>query len=586
MLGGMLVAEVYNSDVMADVLRRLGLRYVVVSPGSSFRGLHESLVNHLGNRAPEMILALHEEHAVAIAHGYARVTEEPLAVIVHCNVGVMHASMAIYNAWCDRAPMLILGGSGPLDSERRRTPVDWLHAAVDQGATVRNFTKWDDQPLSIKGTVESFLRGFQLATSAPKAPVYITLDQRLQEEKHESFDIPPVERFAPGAPPMPDVSSIEVAVRMLAQAKFPIMLCGRVSRRTDDWARRIELAESLGAVVFTDFKVAASFPIDHPLHGPDPSIVFTGPDGVDLLKRADVILSLDWWDQATLFKQCWPDGNVSAKVIRFSLDSYLHRGWTRDHLGLSPVDVDILSAPDRAVPLLLDGLKASDGLKRGAQERRAARERQGRHIVRKRPLSDDPEAIGLWDIGEALNAALQSEEFSLVRAPLGWQASSLPIRHPLDYLGADGAAGIGGAPGMSVGSAIALKGTGRIPVAVFGDGEFLMASTALWTASSVEAPMLTIIANNRGYYIDEQHQAVTSHARGRPKETAGIGQRFRAPEIDLVAMAKAQGFAAPAPVDRLSDLPKAVREGVAAVKQGGCYFIDVRIVPDYLGFPH
>lgn len=582
----MLVAEVYNSDAMADVLHRLGLRYVVVSPGSSFRGLHESLVNHLGSRTPEMILALHEEHAVAIAHGYARVTEEPLAVVVHCNVGVMHASMAVYNAWCDRAPMLILGGSGPLDSERRRTPVDWLHAAVDQGATVRNFTKWDDQPLSVKGTVESFLRGFQLATSAPKAPVYITLDQRLQEEKHEGFDIPPVERFAPGAPPTPDVSSIAAAVRLLAQAKFPIMLCGRVSRSTDDWARRIELAESLGAVVFTDFKVAASFPTDHPLHGPDPSIVFTGPDGVDLLKRADVILSLDWWDQATLFKQCWPDGNVSAKVIRCSLDSYLHRGWTRDHLGLSPVDINILSAPDRAVPLLLDGLKASDGLERRARERRAARERQGRHIVRKRPLSDDPEAIGLWDIGEALNAALQSEDFSLVRAPLGWQASSLPIRHPLDYLGADGAAGIGGAPGMSVGSAIALKGTGRVPVAVFGDGEFLMAPTALWTASSVEAPMLIVIANNRGYYIDEQHQAVTSQARGRPKETAGIGQRFQAPEIDIVAIAKAQGFAAPAPVDRLSDLPNAVREGVAAVKQGGRYFIDVRIIPDYLGFPH
>ncbi len=577
---------IINSDVMADVIRRLGFRYVVVSPGSSFRGLHESLVNHLDNRSPEMILALHEEHAVAIAHGYARVTEEPLAVVVHCNVGVMHASMAVYNAWCDRMPMLILGGTGPLDSERRRTPVDWLHAVVDQGATIRSFTKWDDQPLSLKGTVEALLRGFQLSTSAPKAPVYITLDQRLQEDRHEPFELPAVGRFAPAAPPMPDEAAIRAAAELLEQARFPVILCGRVSRSPQDWERRVELAETLGAVVFTDFKVAASFPTAHPLHGPDPSIVFTGPDGVELLRQADVILSLDWWDQATLFKQCWPDGPVPAKVIRCSLDSYLHRGWTRDHLGLSPVDIDISCAPDRAVPLLLESLRASGTLQGRAAERRKAREKEGRRIVRKHPLGDDPQAIGLWDIGETLRNALGDTPFSLVRAPLGWQASSLPISHPLDYLGADGAAGIGGAPGMSVGAAIALKGTGRIPVAVFGDGEFLMAPTALWTASSVDAPMLVVIANNRGYYIDEQHQAVTAKTRGRAVETAGIGQRFDGPEIDLVALAKAQGFSAPEPVRHLADLAGAIRLGVDAVKRGGRHFIDVRITPDYVGFPH
>jgi thiamine pyrophosphate-dependent acetolactate synthase large subunit-like protein len=578
--------EAFNSDVMADVLSRLGFRYIVVAPGSSFRGLHESLVNHLGNRTPEMILALHEEHAVAIAHGYARVTEEPLAVVVHCNVGVMHASMAVYNAWCDRVPMMILAGTGPLDSERRRTPVDWLHAAIDQGATVRPFTKWDDQPLSIKATVESLLRGFQLSTSAPKAPVFITLDQRLQEDRHQPFALPPAERFAPGAQPEPDRAAVDAAARLLASASNPALLCGRVSRREDDWARRIELAEMLGATVFTDFKVGASFPTDHPLHGPDPSIVFTGADGVEMLKRADVILSLDWWDQATLFKQVWPDGQVPAKVIRCSLDSYLHRGWTRDHLGLSPVDIDILAAPDRVVPPLLERLKADSGLAKRAAERRAVREKEGRHIVRKRPLGGDAQAIGLWDIGEALDSALCGERFSLVRAPLGWQASSLPIRHPLDYLGADGAAGIGGAPGMSVGSALALKESGRIPVAVFGDGEFLMAPTALWSASSVDAPLLVIIANNRGYYIDEQHQAVTSKARGRSVETAGVGQRIQGPDVDLGAIARAQGFTAPPPVQRLADLAAAVKAGVAEVKQGGRCFLDVRITPDYLGFPH
>jgi thiamine pyrophosphate-dependent acetolactate synthase large subunit-like protein len=332
--------------------------------------------------------------------------------------------------------------------------------------------------------------------------------------------------------------------------------------------------------------VAAAFPTDHPLHGPDPSIVFTSTDGVELIRRADVILSLDWWDQATLFKQAWPDGDVRAKVIRCSIDSYLHRGWTRDHLGLSPVDLDILAEPDRLLPPLLEQLDERPGLSGRAQARLAERRRAGRNIVRKRPLSDDPEAIGLWDIGEALRHALDGSSFCLMRAPLGWQASALPITHPLDYLGADGAAGIGGAPGMSVGSALALKGTGRMAVAVIGDGEFLMAPTALWTAASMHIPMLMIVANNRGYYIDEQHQEVTSRSRHRPTQTAGVGQRIVDPDIDLTAIARAQGFEATRPVQRLSELREAVLHGVAAVERGASYFIDVRIVPDYLGFPH
>lgn len=579
----------WNSDTIAQLLRDIGIDYVAICPGSSFRGLHESLVNHLGNAQPEMLLCLHEEAAVAIAHGYARVTGKPLGVIVHCNVGIMHATMAVYNAWCDRMPMLILGGSGPLDSVRRRTPIDWLHSVSDQAALVRSYVKWDDTPLSPKAAIESILRGYQMATTAPKAPVYITLDQRLQEDSFpHARDLKPVpERFRAPASPAPDPALIEQAADLLLSAESPVILAGRVSRDEKAWQERLKLAEFLGARVLTDLKVAGAFPTDHPLHGPDPAIAFSPEDGVAIIRDADVILSLDWWDQATLFRQAWGEANVSATVIRCSIDTFIHRGWTRDHMGLTAVDVDILAEPDRVVPQLLRELEqnAGDQFRCAAAKRLSACRAKKREPEAVRLVTGSSDAIGLWDIGTALGEALGGKPFCLMRAPLGWHVSALPIRHPLDYLGADGAAGIGGAPGMAVGSALALRGSGRVPVAVFGDGDYLMGITALWTAAHHRIPMLIVIANNAGYYIDEQHQVTTSLARNRPAETASIGQRISDPEIDILAMAKAQGFEGTGPVRKRSELSPAIETGIAAVGRGESYLIDVRIQPDYEGYP-
>ncbi|MBI1201054.1 MAG: thiamine pyrophosphate-binding protein [Rhodopseudomonas sp.] len=579
----------WNSDTIAELLRDIGLDYVAICPGSSFRGLHESLVNRLGNVRPEMLLCLHEEHAVAIAHGFARVTGKPMGVVVHCNVGLMHAAMAVYNAWCDRMPVMVLGGIGPVDSVRRRTPIDWLHSVSDQAALVRNYVKWDDQPLSAKAAVESILRGHQMACTAPKAPVYITLDQRLQEDSlaHAKDIKPKASRFVAPPSPAADPALVESAARLLLNARSPVILAGRVSRDETAWAERVKLAEMLGARVLTDLKVAGAFPTDHPLHGPDPAIAFTPDDGVAIMRDADVILSLDWWDQATLFKQAWGEADVPAKVIRCSIDTFIHRGWTRDHMGLTAVDLDILAEPDRVVPLLLQALERDSDYR----FRKAAGARlkacQDTHKPPKPfpPVQGGPDAIGLWDIGIALGEALGDKPYCLMRAPLGWHVSSLPIHHPLEYLGADGAAGIGGAPGMSVGSALALRDSGRLPVAVFGDGDYLMGVSALWTAARHRIPMLIVIANNNGYYIDEQHQVTTSLARDRATETASVGQRIADPEVDILAMAKAQGFGGAGPIERRGDFVKALSDGIAAVEAGGCYLVDVRIRPDYEGYP-
>ena len=167
---------IYGSDVIADALREQGFPYICLNPGASYRGLHDSLVNYLGNTVPEIITCMHEEHAVGIAQGYAKVTDRALAVAVHSNVGLMHASMGIFNAWCDRTPMLIIGATGPVDAAQRRPWIEWIHTTLDQGGLVRDYTKWDDQPASPEAAVESVRRGVMLANTRPGGPVYINLD--------------------------------------------------------------------------------------------------------------------------------------------------------------------------------------------------------------------------------------------------------------------------------------------------------------------------------------------------------------------------------------------------------------------------
>src|SRR5512132_208374 len=171
----------WGSDLIAELLRALEIPYIALTPGASFRGLHDSLVNYLGNARPELLLCVHEESAVALAHGYTRVTGKPLAVALHANVGLMHATMAIFNAWCDRIPILLLGAVGPVDAIKRRPWVDWIHTSRDLGALVRGYTKWDDQPGSVAAALEAIVRAFRIATTLPQGPVYVTLDAALQE---------------------------------------------------------------------------------------------------------------------------------------------------------------------------------------------------------------------------------------------------------------------------------------------------------------------------------------------------------------------------------------------------------------------
>lgn len=561
----------WGSDAIADMLRSLGIPYVLLNPGASFRGLHDSIVNHLGNVAPQMLLVLHEEHAVAIAHGYTKVTGQPLAAILHSNVGLMHGSMAIFDAWADRIPVLVLGATGPVDAARRRPWIDWLHTSQDQAALVRHFVKWDAQPASVAAAQEALLRAWRIADTAPRGPVYVCFDATVQEARlAERPAVPDVSRYQPPQPPVPAAADVDCAARWLREAQRPVILAGRVSRSQAGWDARVALAERLGARVLTDLKLGAAFPTRHALHAA-PAGMFLAPDASQVLREADVVLSLDWLDLAGTLRQAWGDGPVDSRVVQVSVDHHLHNGWSMDHQGLPPADLFLACEPEPVVDALLTALPDHAGKPAVALVPRTA----------PAPVPADDSALTVPAVAALLREATQGLPVSLLRLPLSWGGEMWDFDGPLDFLGYDGGGGIGSGPGMAVGGALALKGSGRLPVAVIGDGDFLMGATALWTAAHARLPLLTLVVNNRSFFNDELHQERVARERGRPVDNRWIGQRIDDPAPDLAQMARAQGLTGHGPVKTAAALRTVLQEAIVAVQQGASVVLDVWVQPGY-----
>jgi thiamine pyrophosphate-dependent acetolactate synthase large subunit-like protein len=559
--------QYWGSDAVAAMLRELDIPYISLNPGASYRGLHDSIVNYLGNRTPQMVLSIHDENAVTIAHGYWKASERMMAAALHSNVGLMHATMSIFDAWCDRASVLILGATGPWDAVKRRPWIDWVHTCSDQGALIRDYTKWDNQPGSVGAAVEAILRGSQIAQTAPRGPVYINLDIAMQEEKIGPMPaLPDVARFAPPPAVRPDPETVAAAARLLSGAKNPVMVAGRVSRSLEGWKARIALAEKLNMRVLTNLKVAAAFPTDHRLHAGPPANRL-GTDVQKIIAEADVILSLDWLDLAGTFKQSFGAKPVTAKVIQVSCDAHNHRGWSMDYQALPPTDVYMMCEPETAVPLLLEATKA--------------RTVAVPDMPAVKLPSASKDAVTMRGIADALNAVTKGMDVCIAHLPIGWHGACRHFRHPLDYLGAEGGAGVGSGPGLVVGAGLALKGTGRMVVGILGDGDFLMANTAVWTAAHYKIPCLMIVCNNRSFFNDELHQERVAIARGRPPENRWIGMRIGDPDIDLAAMARAQGATGIGPVMRAADILPAIEQGVTAVQAGSVAVIDARVMPGY-----
>jgi thiamine pyrophosphate-dependent acetolactate synthase large subunit-like protein len=566
----------WKSDVAAEMLRRLDIPYVALNPGASYRGFHDSLVNYLGNRAPQMIVCLHEDHVVAIAHGYAKATDKPMGAILHSNVGLMHGLMGLFNAFCDRVPMMVIGATGPVAPEKRRPWIDWIHTTKDQAAMLRNYIKWDDEPRSVDGVIEAFLRGYQLTATKPSAPVYICLDAGLQEESVAGeVTFPDVARYLPMTLAAAPAADVRAVADLVQAAKTPVFMFGRGSRDRRYWDARVALAEFAGASVMTSQRERAAFPTQHGLHV-FPPMGSLSPAAKELLAGADLIVSFDYPDlQGTLRQVNRKTSTITAKIVRVSIDHTLHNGWSMDYFGLSPADLPIMADPDAFTEQLRDelsarlkGVKKWDGGSRRKWETITYSEKSDQELVSR-------------DIEVALAEVRGDRKFTLTHLSFGWDGRAYHWNEPLDYLGHDGGAGLAAGPGLTLGASLALKDQGRTVICVDGDGDFMQGATALWTAAHHQIPALFIINNNRSNFNDEIHQEAVAKDRKRPPENKWVGMRISEPNVNIAALAQSQGVEAEGPVTNRKSLLEALQRGLAVVVSGRPYLIDVVVKPSY-----
>jgi acetolactate synthase-1/2/3 large subunit len=566
----------YGSDVMVDAIKACGFRYLPLNPGSSYRGLHDSLVNYGGNE-PEIITCNHEKLAVGIAHGYAKATGETAACVLHDIVGLLQGTMGIYYAWIDRAPVVVFGGAGPMAYDRRRPNIDWIHTANIQGNVVRDYTKWDDQPASVASVPESVRRGFRIASAAPQGPVYIALDAGLQEDEVGDVPLPDWKRLKAPAPIGPDPAALRRLAERLCAAERPLVVASYAGRDPAAFAQLTELSELLGAgVIDTGWRL--NFPNRHP-HAVT----------MELLPECDCVLFVDVKDMGKWTQRLDRTTRrieslipAEAAILDVGFNELGIGAWSHDHAQLHETDLQVTADTTVALPLLLDLCRELNDTPRDGWRRRLAgfhdetwREwgRQAQDEAGLSPVATSRLATDVWE-------AVREHDWVLTAgtasgwAPKVWDFDR-PYRHPGASLGTATQIGI------SLGVGLAHKGTGRLVVDLQPDGDLMFDLGALWIAAYHRIPLLAVMFNNRAYHNDWEHQERIARARGTPVERAYIGMEIAGPAPDFAAVARALGWHGEGPIDDPEQVQAAVRRAADVVASTGQpALVDVVCQPD------
>src|SRR5262245_33307026 len=567
----------FGSDLVVDLMRTFGIEYAAMNPGATFRGIHDSLVNYGENQQPELILCCHEEIAVSLAHGYAKAAGKPMAALVHDIVGLQHASMAIFNAFCDRVPILVLGGTGPMDTARRRPWIDWIHTALVQGNLVRDYVKWDDQPASMAAIPEAFARAYRIAMTEPKGPIYLCFDADLQEGRLDRpTSLPDPARFAPAFPPQADAQVLADAARLLCEAEFPLILVESLIPHPRTLAALQQLAGVLAAPVIDlgdESRGRSCFPNTHPLE--------LSAAKKEMIREADVILALDVQDfLGTLgevdrtTREVKPVSDRPATIIGISLNDYALRSWAQTYLSLVPLDIPIDEDASVALSTLVDVVEGRIVRTSHATIRQARlTQLHTRHqALRKewletgerqrlqRPIAYSMLAATVWE-------TIKTEDWVLANGTVKGWAKRVWEWQPERFYGGSGGAGLGYGIGASLGVALALRNTGKVCVNLQSDGDFLYVPSALYTAAHHQIPLLTVMCNNRSYYNDEEHQEVMAKARGRSVENKVVGIRIEDPAPDFAKIAQGFGVYAEGPIEEPNELGPALKRALKVVKE-------------------
>ena len=568
----------WGGDVVVDLLHRYGLHYAALNPGASYRGLHDSIVNY-GANVPQMMLCQHEETAVQIAHGYGKASGKPMVAILHNLVGLLHANMAVYYAYIDRAPVFIIGATGPMDETKRRPRIDWIHSAQSQGQAVRDYTKWDYQPTVIEGVPEAFARAYSVMMTEPRGPVYLCLDAWLQEQKLDHpVPLPPKGFQTIPTAIAPDPAALQKAADTLVKAKRPVILAEYSGRDPRGFHHLVALAEALGAPVF-DLNMRLNFPSRHPLNLSMDKSVF---------KTADVVLCVDVrdWEKPTTAltsttrelvsltpKNCqwidigFGDLNISAWAMDYQRLLYAQQRIVADTLLAVPALTALLkklAAKDEVLAALVQKRSAS-----AARKHKALRAAWAQEAL----IDRDDSPITLPRLASEVWAQIENEDWVLTAGTLEEWTRKLwnfdqPHRHAGKSLGTATQFGI------SLGVALAHRDQGRLVVDIQPDGDLMFDAGALWVAAKHRIPMLVVMYNNRAYFNDWEHQIRMARQRGTPVDRAYIGMDLDDPPPDFASLARSMGWYAEGPIDQPGDVAAALKRAIAKVKAGQPALLD------------
>jgi acetolactate synthase-1/2/3 large subunit len=575
-----LYVERSGSDFMTDVIKSLPFEFICANPGDKFRALQESLTGpYGGNKNPEWITCLHEEIAAAMGHGYAKMEGKPLCVFAHGTVGLQHASMGIYNAYCDRIPIYVVVGNS-LD-------LPGNHSVQDAAGMVRDFIRWDAAPASLERFAESAVRAYGISMTPPMMPVLLVADSEMQEKPMPEGPEPRVPKMTVAQPPQGDSGSVTEAARLLVQAENPVIVVDKYARTQAGTDRLVELAELLQAAVIDDAG-RMNFPNRHPLNQ---SFARRG-----LVARADVVLGLEvtslYGIANTSRQQLVEDTRQvlkpGAKLISIGADGLLTKGNFLDMGRYQPVDLSISADAEVTMEPLIEAVK-----RQLTSSQKAAAQIRGAKLaaIQQKTLEQARiDATYAWDaspistgrLSAELWEAVKGEDWSFVSYIMHfswWPLRTWPMEKHYHWNGNSGGNGMGYNAPAALGAALANKKYGRFTVNIQCDGDLMYAPGVLWTAAHHHIPILNVMHNNRAYHQEVMHLQRMASRHSRGMGSVGIGVKIDNPDINFAKLASSMGVYSEGPITDPKDVGPALKRAVAVVKRGEPALVDVVTQP-------